>query len=135
MKYDEIKIGQKAEYIRVITEEDIEKFADVSGDHNPVHLDEEYAKQTIFKGRIAHGMLSASFISTTLAKKLPGPGTIYVKQELIFHKPVRIGDEITTQVEVITKSDEKKRVTLKTSCFNQNQSVVLSGEALIMLTQ
>ena len=83
----------------------------------------------------SHGMLSASFISTTLAEKLPGPGTIYLKQELIFHKPVRIGDEITTQVEVIAKNEEKKRVTLKTTCFNQNQSVVLSGEALIMLTQ
>ena len=135
MKYDEIQIGQKAEYIRIITEEDIEKFADVSGDHNPVHLDEEYAKQTIFKGRIAHGMLSASFISTTLAEKLPGPGMIYLKQELVFLKPVRIGDEITTQVEVISKNDEKKRVTLKTTCNNQNKSMVLNGEALIMLTE
>ena len=135
MKYNEIKIGQKAEYIRIISEEDITRFAEVSGDHNPVHLDEEYAKQTIFKGRIAHGMLSASFISTTLAEKLPGPGTIYLKQELVFIKPVRIGDEITTQVEVISKNDEKKRVILKTTCINQDKSVVLSGEALVMLSE
>jgi 3-hydroxybutyryl-CoA dehydratase len=135
MRYDEIKIGQKAEYVRKISEEDIRRFAEVSGDHNPVHLDEEHAKQTIFKGRIAHGMLSASFISTTLAEKLPGPGTIYLKQELVFLKPVRIGDEITAHVEVISKNDEKKRVTLKTTCINQNKSLVLSGEALIMLSE
>ncbi len=135
MKYGEIKIGQKAKYIRKITEEDIDKFAEVSGDHNPVHLDEEYAKQTIFKGRIAHGMLSASFISTVLADKLPGPGTIYLRQELAFKKPVRIGDEITTQVEVLSKDDEKKRISLKTTCLNQENSIVISGEALIMLTQ
>ena len=135
MKYNKIKIGQKAKYIRIICEEDIERFAEVSGDHNPVHLDEEYAKQTIFKGRIAHGMLSASFISTTLAEKLPGPGTIYLKQELVFLKPVRIGDEITTQVEVVSKNDEKNRVILKTTCINQTKSLVLSGEALVMLSE
>ncbi len=135
MKYDEIEIGNKAEYVRTITEHDIELFAEVSGDLNPIHMDEEYAKTTMFKGRIAHGMLSVSFISTTLANQLPGPGTIYLKQEVAFKRPVRIGDVITTQVEVISKNDEKKRLTLKTTCANQQEEIVVTGEALVMFLE
>jgi 3-hydroxybutyryl-CoA dehydratase len=133
LSFNDIKIGQTAEYQKTITEDDIEKFAEVSGDYNPVHMDEEYAKQTIFQGRIAHGMLSASFISTALASKLPGPGTIYLKQQLAFRKPVRIGDQITTRVEVTSKNDEKKGITLKTTCINQEDQIVIDGEALVML--
>ena len=131
--YEDISVGQSAEYVRTITEKDILGFAEVSGDHNPVHLDENYAKQTIFKGIIAHGMLSASFISTVLAKELPGPGTIYLSQDLKFKRPVKIGDTITTYVEVLNKQDDKKRIFLKTICKNQDNIDVITGEAVVML--
>ncbi|MHA2305071.1 MAG: MaoC family dehydratase [Candidatus Hodarchaeales archaeon] len=131
--FDDLIIGQTAKYARTITETDIERFADVSGDHNPVHMDEEYAKTTIFKGRIAHGLLSASFISTVLASQLPGSGSIYLKQELNFLKPVRIGDNITTKVEVLEKDVEKKRVTLSTICINQESKIVIEGKAVVMI--
>lgn len=132
-KYEEIKIGEVAEYKRTITEDDIEKFAMVSGDFNPVHMNEEYAKKTLFEGRIAHGMLSASFISTVLAQELPGPGSIYLSQNLIFKKPVRIGDTIITRVQVFQKLDDKKRIKLKTTCTNQDGTTVIEGEALILV--
>jgi len=133
MKYKEIQIGYSAENNKTITEEDIVKFAEVSGDFNPVHMDEEFAKTTMFKGRIAHGMLSVSYISATLARELPG--AIYLKQTVMFKKPVRIADTITTKVEVISKNDEKKRLTLKTTCFNQHEEIVVAGEALVMLLE
>lgn len=132
-KYEEIKIGEVAEYKRTITEDDIEKFAVVSGDYNPVHMNEEYAKKTLFEGRIAHGMLSASFISTVLAQKLPGPGSIYLSQNLIFKKPVRIDDTIITRVQVFQKLDDKKRIKLKTTCTNQDGTTVIEGEALVLV--
>lgn len=132
LSYSEIQIGQKAELVRTVTEDDIKKFADVSGDRNPIHLDEEFAKKTFFQGRIAHGMLSVAFISTVLASKLPGPGSIYLKQEIIFKKPVRIGDTITVAVEVIDKDDEKERVILKTTCINQDNELVVDGKATVM---
>lgn len=131
-KYSEIEIGQKAEIERKITDKDIMRFAEVSGDRNPVHLDEEYAKKTFFKGRIAHGMLSAAFISAVLANELPGPGSIYLKQQLNFIKPIRIGDNITIAVEVINKDDEKERVILRTFCTNQNKELVVEGEATVI---
>ncbi len=131
-RYSDLKIGQTAEYKRTITEEDIEKFADVSGDHNPIHLDEIYATKTFFKGRIAHGMLSVSFISTVLAQELPGPGSIYLKQEIDFRKPVRIGDTITARVEIIYKDDEKERITLRTTCVNQHDELVVDGKAVVL---
>jgi 3-hydroxybutyryl-CoA dehydratase len=133
LSFNDIKIGQTAEYQKIITEEDIRKFAEVSGDYNPVHMDEEYAKTTIFQGRIAHGMLSASLISTVLASKLPGPGTIYLKQDLVFRKPVRIGDTITAKVEIVSKDAEKKRITLNTTCSNTENQIVIDGKALVML--
>ena len=132
LSFDEIKIGQTAQYERVITVSDIAKFAEVSGDHNPVHMDEEYAKSTIFKGRIAHGLLSASFISTVLASQLPGPGTIYLHQDLDFLKPVRIGDTITTLVKVLEKDAVKKRIILQTQCINQDNKIVVDGKAIVM---
>ncbi len=131
-KYSELNIGQTAEYKRTITEADIENFAKVSGDHNPIHLDEEFAKKTIFKSRIAHGMLSVSFISTVLAQELPGPGSIYLKQEIMFKRPVRIGDTITAKVKIIDKNDEKERITLRTTCTNQNEELVVDGKAIVM---
>ena len=131
MKYKEIEIGFKAESSHAITEEDIIKFAEVSGDFNPVHMDEEFAKTTIFKGRIAHGALSIAYISATLAKQLPG--AIYMKQTVMFKKPVRIGDIIKTKVKVVDINDEKKRLTLTTTCSNQKDEDVVTGEALVML--
>lgn len=133
MKFEEIQIGQKVEYIRIITEEDIDLFATVSEDRNPIHMDEEFAKTTMFKGRIAHGVLSVAFISTTIATKLPGPGTIYLKQEVTFLKPVRIGDTITTIIEVLTKDNKKNHITLKTTCKNQNEKIVVDGQAVVLV--
>ena len=130
--YSEIEIGQKAELERTITDEDIKKYAEVSGDRNPIHLDEEYAKKTFFKGRIAHGMFSAALISAVLANQLPGPGSIYLKQEISFIKPIRIGDTIKVIVEVIEKDDKKERVILRTSCTNQHSKIVVDGKATVM---
>lgn len=132
-KYSDLSLGQSAEVTHTVTEEDIKIFGDLSGDYNPLHFDEEWAKTTMFKGRIAHGLLSASYISTAIGMKLPGPGTIYLGQSMKFMGPVRIGDTITARVEVAALNDEKKRVTLKTICTNQNDEVVIDGEALIML--
>jgi 3-hydroxybutyryl-CoA dehydratase len=102
----------------------------VSGDFNPAHINEPYAQGTFFKTRIAHGMLCAGFISAVIAMKLPGPGTIYIRQELNFRAPVRIGDTVTARVEVIEKL-EKNRVKLKTTCVNQEGTLVLDGEAVV----
>jgi len=132
-KYSDLHIGQFAEVTHTITEEDIQTFGDLSGDYNPLHFDEEWAKTTMFNGRIAHGLLTASFISTVIGMKLPGPGTIYLGQSMNFMGPVRIGDTITARVEVASLSDEKHRVTLKTLCTNQNQEVVIEGEAVIKM--
>ncbi len=124
-------IGARAEYVRTVTEADIVRFAEVSGDHNPVHLDEEYAAGTQFGGRIAHGSLSASFISAVLGNELPGPGAIYLSQTLKFLAPVRIGNTITASVEVIALREEKRIVILRTDCTNQHGVVVLTGEAVM----
>jgi 3-hydroxybutyryl-CoA dehydratase len=106
-------------------------FGQVSGDYNPLHFDEDWAKTTMFKGRIAHGILTATYVSTVIGMKLPGPGTIYISQSMKFRRPVRIGDEITARVEVTDKNDEKEFLTLKTVCINQEDKVVLDGEALV----
>jgi 3-hydroxybutyryl-CoA dehydratase len=125
------QIGARAEYVRTITEDDIVRFAEVSGDHNPIHLDAEYAARTPFGSRIAHGMLSVSFISAVLGNNLPGPGGIYLGQTLKFLAPVRIGDTITASVEVIGVREEKRIVTLRTDCTNQHGVAVISGEAVM----
>ena len=132
-KYEDIKIGQHAEYVRTVTSEDIEMFGQVSGDYNPLHFNEDWAKTTMFKGRIAHGILTATYVSTVIGMKLPGPGTVYISQNMKFRRPVRIGDTITARVEVISKNDEKEFLTLKTACINQEDKVVLDGEAVVTL--
>jgi 3-hydroxybutyryl-CoA dehydratase len=114
-----------------VTETDIYLYAGITGDFNPAHVNEVYAKNTFFKTRIAHGMLTAGFISAILANRLPGPGTIYLKQELNFLAPVRIGDTITGRVEVLELIVGRNRVRLKTSCTNQDGVMVLDGEALV----
>jgi 3-hydroxybutyryl-CoA dehydratase len=132
-KYENIRIGQHAEYVRTVTSEDIEMFGQVSGDYNPLHFNEDWAKKTMFKGRIAHGLLTATYISTVVGMKLPGPGAIYMSQSMKFRQPVRVGDTITARVEVTDKNDEKEFLTLKTVCINQEDTVVLEGEAVVTL--
>jgi 3-hydroxybutyryl-CoA dehydratase len=129
---DALKPGMSATYERTVTVADIEAFAAVSGDHNPVHLDDTYAKTTMFKGRIAHGMLGASFISTAIASKLPGPGSIYLAQSLSFKAPIRPGDKVETVITVADVIADKKRVVLKTQC-RVGATVVIDGEATILV--
>ncbi len=128
---DELELGDKAEFTKTVSEADIYMYAGVTGDVNPAHIDEVYASNTFFKTRIAHGMLLGGFISTVLGNKLPGHGTIYMKQDLEFLAPVRIGDTITARVEVVKLIKEKNRVKLRTTCVNQDGTTVVDGEALV----
>jgi len=128
----EIHLGDTAEFTKTVSESDIYLYAGITGDQNPAHIDEEYAKKTFFKTRIAHGMLSAGFISTVLGNKLPGAGTIYVKQTLSFKAPVHMGDTVTAQVEAVEIDAEKNRVRFRTLCVNQDGTTVLDGEAMVM---
>jgi 3-hydroxybutyryl-CoA dehydratase len=128
--YDEISIGDTAEFSKTFSEADVYLYAGISGDYNPAHIDETYARNTYFKTRIAHGMLSAGLISAVIGTQLPGPGSIYLRQTLTFLAPVRMGDTITAHVEVVEKIDGKK-VCLKTTCINQDAVMVLEGEALV----
>lgn len=126
-------IGQSVEVPTVVTAHMVELFAEATGDRNPVHLDEEFAAKTKFGGRIAHGMLTAGFVSAAIASKLPGPGSIYMGQTLRFTRPVRLGDTVTVKLEVIEIVAEKKRVRLSTVCTNQNGETVMEGEATVMV--
>lgn len=127
----DLELGEKASLGREITGEDIENFAQATGDFNPLHLDEAYAKNTVFQGRIAHGMLVASLFSNLIGTQLPGPGTVYLSQTLNFKKPVRINDIITAEVEVTGIHHERGTVTLSTCCRNQDGTLVLEGEAIV----
>ena len=128
---DKLQVGDAAEFAKTVSETDIYLYAGITGDFNPAHVNEAYAKNTFFKTRIAHGMLTAGFVSAIIANQLPGPGTIYMKQELSFLAPVRIGDTITARVEVLELLAEKNRVRLKTTCSNQDGVTVLTGEGLV----
>ncbi|MGD9733290.1 MAG: MaoC family dehydratase [Desulfamplus sp.] len=128
---EELKIGDFEEFSKTISESDIYMFAGISGDMNPAHIDAPYAAKTFFKGRIAHGILVGSFISTVIGMKIPGPGTIYLEQHYKFLAPVRIGDTITAKVEVVEIKSEKNKVTLQTRCFNQNGVMVIDGTAVV----
>ena len=129
---EDFSVGMESTIEKTVTIEDIKRFAEVSGDFNPVHLDEEFAKKTIFKGRIAHGFLTASFISTIIATELPGPGSIYLKQSLKFLAPVYINEKILVKVRIIEIYIEKSKVKLITECF-KNKTLVLTGEAEILI--
>ena len=131
MKFDELKIGMTAETTKTITETDVVLFAGLSTDINPLHINEEFAKTTVFGGRIAHGILVSGLISATLANKLPGPGCIYLGQDLKFTAPVRINDTVTAKVEITSLREDKKIVTLSTTCTNQNGQVVITGSAVL----
>lgn len=130
--FDELVVGEKAAVEKTVTEQDVNLFAEVSGDYNPVHIDEDFAQQTRFKKRIGHGMLAASLVSRVVGTKLPGPGTIYLSQTLNFKAPVYFGDTVTAEVEIVEKIDAKHFVKLKTVCSNQKGTVVLDGEALVL---
>lgn len=127
----ELSVGQQASFAKTISESDIYLFAGVTGDINPAHLNEQYASQTIFKGRIAHGMLSASLISAVLGVQLPGTGTIYMSQEVKFLAPVRAGDTITATVDVVALDIEKNIALLRTTCINQEGVQVVDGQARV----
>lgn len=129
--FEDLEIGQSAEYAKTVTDADVLLFSGVSGDDNPVHINQEYAETTMFKTRIAHGMLSAGFISTVLGTRLPGPGTIYLGQNLKFKAPVRIGDTVTAKATVTALDPAKKRVTLSTICTVKG-TVVIEGEATVI---
>jgi 3-hydroxybutyryl-CoA dehydratase len=128
---EELKVGDTAKFSKTVSEADVYLFAGVTGDLNPAHVSEEFAKDTFFKTRIAHGMLSASFISTVIGTMMPGPGSVYMRQEANFLAPVKFGDTITAIVEVAEIIADKKRVRLKTYCINQEKTVVVDGEALV----
>jgi 3-hydroxybutyryl-CoA dehydratase len=128
---EELALGDSAQFGKTISESDVYLYAGITGDHNPAHINESYAQGTFFKTRIAHGMLSAGMISTVLGNLLPGPGTIYIRQDLKFEAPVRIGDTITARAEVIEIVAAENRVRLKTDCFNQDETLVIDGEAVV----
>ena len=133
MRLDELTPGTAAEMAKTVTEADVILFAGVTGDFNPAHVDDEYARRSRFGGRIAHGMLSAGLVSAVLAMKLPGPGTIYLSQSMRFTRPVMIGDTVTARAEVVEVIAAKRRVRLATTCRNQRGETVLDGEALVMV--
>lgn len=129
--YESLQVGQQARFERHVEERDIQLFAAVSGDCNPVHLDADFAATTMFKERIAHGMFSGALISAAIACELPGPGTIYLGQSLKFSRPVKLGDSLTVELEVLEKLP-KFRVRLATRVFNQNGEQVVDGEAEVL---
>lgn len=131
---EDIKVGMTAVHTKTVTDADIMMFAGVSGDTNPIHLSDDFADRSMFRGRVAHGMLSASFISTLIGTRLPGPGSIYMGQSLKFLAPVRPGQTVNTRVTVKEINHEKARITLHTQCMVGDE-VVIEGEALIKVPQ
>ncbi len=127
-----LEIGVQAIRVKTITDEDIRLFAQITNDTNPVHLDESYAATTQFGRRIAHGMLTASLVSAVLANDLPGPGTVYLGQDIKFKAPVFIGDTITAKVELTQYRADKRIATFRTTCTNQDDKLVLEGEAVVL---
>lgn len=130
--FEDLTIGQSVETTKIVGAADVEAFAAVSGDTNPVHLDEAYALTTPFQGRIAHGMLSGAYISAALGTKLPGPGVIYLTQTLRFRRPVKIGDPVVTRVTVSALDERRAHATLATLCLVDGKTVV-DGEAVVMV--
>ena len=129
---EQLKLGDTAEFSKTISESDVYLYAGITGDLNPAHVNEAYAKTTFFKTRICHGMLSAGLFSTILGTLLPGPGTIYLRQEVDFLAPVRIGDTITARVEIAEIDSGKNRIKLRTSCLSQDNTMVMDGMAVVM---
>lgn len=132
MQYSDLTVGMSAEFSKQVSDADVHSFAEVTGDRNPVHLDDEAASRTRFGGRVAHGMLSAGIVSAAIAGKLPGPGSVYLSQTMKFTAPVRIGDTITARITVLELLSGN-RVRLATTCRNQSGETVLDGEAIVLL--
>ena len=130
--FEELEVGMRAEYRRVISREDVAQFAEVSGDVNPLHLDPEFAGRTMFEGTIVHGMYGAGMISAVIGTRLPGPGCVYMSQSLRFLAPVRAGDEMVASATVVELFPEKHRTRLETQC-HVGETKVISGEALILV--
>ncbi|MFM1814917.1 MAG: hypothetical protein RLZ98_1612 [Pseudomonadota bacterium] len=130
--FEDLEVGMEASFQKTVSEADIISFAEVSGDKNPVHLDADYAATTIFKERIAHGILTASYISAVFGMEMPGPGAIYVSQTLNFKAPVKIGDTVLAKVKVVELVPEKRRAMFETQCLIGDK-VVLEGQAVLMV--
>jgi len=130
--FEDLTLGMEAHYVRRVTAHDLDTFAALTGDRNPIHLDEDFAAQSIFKGRIAHGMLTATFISAILGTQLPGPGAIYISQSLNFRAPVRIGDEVTATARIMELYPEKRRALLACDCSVAGKTV-LEGDAVLLV--
>ena len=128
---EDLSVGQSAEIARTVTDADVREFAHVSGDQNPVHVDEDYAAKTRFKGRVAHGMLTGALISAVLGTRLPGPGGIYISQSLKFRRPIRIGEEVMTRATVTAIDPRRALVTLATVCEVDGKRVA-DGEAVVL---
>ena len=131
MTFNELKVGQKASVQKTFTSADVTAFAGISLDVNPIHMSDKYAESTIFGKRIVHGILTSGLISAVLANKLPGPGTIYLGQELKFTSPVYLGDDITAEVEIVEIREDKKIIKLDTTCYNQDGKKVITGLATV----
>ncbi len=129
LSIDELSVGQRASWTKTLTEGDVLAFAGASGDNNPLHIDAEYASRTRFGKRLVHGMLVASLISTVQASRLPGPGTLYVRQELRFVAPVFIGETVTAEVEVLSVDLSRNRVRMLTRCLKEDGSLAIDGES------
>lgn len=129
----EFKAGQRASISKTITEADVYGFAGITGDFNPLHVDAEYARRSRFGERIAHGMLTAGLVSTVLGMRLPGPGAVYLSQSLKFLKPVKFGDTVTAAAEVAAYRQDKRVLTLRTSCTNQDGETVAEGESVLLV--
>ena len=130
--FEDLEIGTTSSFSKTVTDADIVLFAGISGDTNPVHLDHDYASGTMFKGRIAHGMLTAAFLSAVLGARMPGPGAIYLSQSLRFRAPVRIGDTVRARATVTALDAKRRRATLETKC-TVGDTVVVDGEAVVMV--
>lgn len=133
MTFEELSVGDEATFTKTVTEADVTLYAGITGDMNPLHVDREAAERSRFGGRIAHGMLTAGFVSTVLGTRLPGPGCIYLSQTLRFTRPVRIGDTVTARAEVTALDPDDRRVRLTTTCVNQDGDEVLEGEAELLV--
>jgi 3-hydroxybutyryl-CoA dehydratase len=135
MKFSEVRIDQEYSASFTISDEMVRTFAEITGDKNPVHLDEEYAKNTRFKKRICHGMLVASLISKVLGMDFPGPGTILVRQQLSYRAPVFVGETVEVHVKVVDKKEEKQRLILQTNVIKSDGTVAIEGQAEVLIEQ
>lgn len=130
VKFSELNIGDKGEITKVITKEDVEKFIEICGDVNPIHVDDEFAKNTPLERKIVHGILTSSLISTVVGTKVPGPGSVWIDQNLRFLLPVRINDTITAKSEILSKIENRQQVLVRTTCVNQAGEIVIDGVGL-----